>query len=151
MKYINSYMLLRHQLNRLKHFKDRTDHFAENYLPAAAEADGKIRMEENRIYIGLNDAETKKQKYDTEKYLEQLKQVCFSFHVPFSIGIDEGGYFHENGEYIEEKTLILTLIDAEKDIVREIAETLCRQFEQESVLITEDVVMGSFITVGRSL
>lgn len=59
-------------------------------------------------------------------------------------------YFHENGEYIEEKTLILTLIDAEKDIVRKIAETLCRQFEQESVLITEDVVMGSFITAGRS-
>lgn len=62
MKYINSYLLLRHQLNRLKHFKDRTDHFAENYHPAAAEDDGKIRMDENRIYIGLNDAEIKKAK-----------------------------------------------------------------------------------------
>ena len=77
--------------------------------------------------------------------MEQLKKLCFTYHVPFSVAIEEGGYFHENGEYVEEETLVLTLIDSEKDIIRKIAEDLRGLFNQESILVTEDHVRGCYI------
>lgn len=97
------------------------------------------------LYIGLNDAETKKQMFETEQYVEQLKKLCFTYHVPFSVAFEEGGYFHETGEYVEEKTLVLTLIDAEADMIRKIAKDLCGLFNQESVLVTEDQVKGTIL------
>lgn len=138
---LGDYMLLREQLFRQQKIGKLILHTLED----AADNNKMIQMTETRLYVGLNDAETKKQKLETEQYLEQLKKICFTYHVPFSVGIEEGGYFHENGEYVEEKTLVLTLIDIDKDNIRKIAEELCSLFHQESVLITEDVVRGSYI------
>ena len=107
--------------------------------------DGKLQMVETRLYIGLNNAETKKQIFETEQYAEQLKKLCFTYHVPFSVAFEEGGYYHENGEYVEEKTLVLTLIDVERDTIQKIAKDLCGMFNQESVLVTEDNVKGCYI------
>ena len=107
-----------------------------------------VRMEETRIYIGLNDADTRTQKYETEKYLGILKDVCRNYHVAFSVDIEEGGYYHEDGEYTEENSLVLILIDADKDIIKKIAEDLCSLFHQESVLVTENQVNGYFVVRG---
>lgn len=107
---------------------------------------GNIRMTESRIYVGLNDTDTREQKYETEKYVGILKHVCRSYHVAFSMDIEEGGYFHEDGEYTEEVSLVLILIDADRDIVREIAKDLCTFFHQESVLVTENQISGRFIS-----
>lgn len=87
----------------------------------------------------------KKQILDTEQYIEQLKKLCFTYHVPFSVAVEEGGYFHENGEYVEEKTLVLILIDEEKEIIQNIARDLRSLFNQESILVTEDGVRGCYI------
>ena len=97
-------------------------------------------MTETKIYIGLNDAESLKQEHDTIKYVSILKNVCRSYHVPFSCSVAQGGYFHEDGRYTQETTLILSLIDIESDTVNEIARDLCAFFRQESVLITENKV-----------
>ncbi len=105
----------------------------------------KTMMTETRIYVGLNDAETKKQIYETKKYLSLLKNVCKSYNVAFSVEVEEGGYFHNNGEYTEETSLVLILIDADKEVVKEIANDLCTFFNQESVLITENNIKGYFI------
>ena len=91
-------------------------------------------MTETKIYVGLNDAETRKQEFETAQYVSILKNVCKSYQVPFSFSFAEGGYIHEDGQYTEELTLVISLIDAE------IAEDLCVFFHQESVLITEDRV-----------
>ena len=77
------------------------------------------------------------QKFETSKYLSVLKNVCINYQVPFSVQLIEGGYIHESGEYTQENTLVLTLIDVDKPVVREIAQDLCTFFHQESVLITE--------------
>ncbi len=106
---------------------------------------GDVQMTETRIYIGLNDAEIRKQKFETGKYLGILKSVCRSYHVAFSVDVEEGGYFHEDGEYTEETSLVLILIDAERSTVQEIAKDLCAFFHQESVLVTEDRIIGYFI------
>ena len=102
-------------------------------------------MVETKIYIGLNDSETHEQKFDTEKYIQILKNVCKSYAVPFSFSVYEGGYMHENGEYTQETSLVISLIDAEKDLVGEIARDLCTFFHQESVLVTEDQVRAYFV------
>ena len=88
------------------------------------------------IYIGLNDGKTGQQKFDTKKYLSILKNVCHSFRVAFSVHRIEGGYFHENGTYVEETTLALMLMDVPQDTVTEIAKDLCAFFHQESVMVT---------------
>ena len=94
------------------------------------------QMNQITIYIGLNDAQTGLQKYDTEKYLSILKKVCYNYHLAFSVHRIEGGYFHENGTYVEETTLALLLLDTPKETVMEIARDLCAFFNQESVMVT---------------
>ena len=97
-------------------------------------------MKKTEIYIGLNDQETKTQKFETSKYVSILKNVCICYRVPFSFSLIEGGYIHENGAYTQETTLVLSLIGAERSVIEEIAKDLCAFFHQESVLITSGEV-----------
>ena len=97
-------------------------------------------MNKTDIYIGLNDLDTKTQKFENEKYISLLRKVCISYHVPFSFNLIEGGYIHESGEYTQENTLMLSLIGVEESTVKEIAQDLCVFFHQESVLVTSSEV-----------
>lgn len=102
-------------------------------------------MVESKIYIGLNDSAANTQLFENEKYIKVLRNVCYSYRVPFSFNVQEGGYIYENGEYAKETTLVLTLIDVEKAVVNDIARDLCAFFRQESVLITEGTVQAYYI------
>lgn len=110
------------------------------------ETDDIVLLTETRIYIGLNDATTKEQLFETEKYMDILKKVCQSYKVPFSVNTEEGGYYHEDGTYTEEKSFVLLLIGAERETVKDIARDLCTLFNQESVLVTENQIGGYFIS-----
>ena len=85
------------------------------------------------------------QMHDTDTYISILKNVCRSYQVAFSFSVVQGGYIHEDGQYTQENSLILSLIDADPVSVNEIAKDLCVFFHQESVLITEDNVRAYFI------
>lgn len=102
-------------------------------------------MTETKIYIGLNDSLTNQQEHNTEMYINVMKYVCKSHHVPFSFVITEGGFFHENGDYTQEQTLVLSLIDVDKDKAESIAKDLCAFFHQESVLMTESMVRAYYV------
>lgn len=110
----------------------------------------KVKMTETHIYIGLNDSETRKQIFDTKQYIDTLKKSCRNYHVAFSLDVEEGGYFHDDGEYTEETSLILTLIDADKKTVEKLAKRMCEMFHQESVLVTENDLTGRFIRSDES-
>jgi len=103
-------------------------------------------MVETRITVGLNDQYTKQQKFHESKYLATLKNICFNYHVAFSLRIENGGYFHENGEYTEETSLVLTLADADPAVAEEIARDLCVFFNQESVMVTKCQAETYFIS-----
>ena len=103
-------------------------------------------MKEIKIYVGLNDRETKEQKFTSDRYIKVLKEVCFNYHTPFSFVLHEGGYFHENGDYVQENTIVLSLIDVDMDVANEIAKDLCVFFNQESVLVTTGNVEKHFIS-----
>ncbi len=102
-------------------------------------------MVESKIYIGLHDSTTKTQLFESEKYIRVLRNVCHSYKVPFSFGVQEGGYIYESGEYAKETSLVLTLIDIEKSIVNDIAKDLCAFFRQESVLVTESRIQAYYV------
>ena len=93
-------------------------------------------MNQATIYIGLNDSETKVQKFSTEKYVSVLKHVCQNYHLAFTVHEIQGGYFHEDGTYTEETTLELMLLNISEETVIEIAKDLCAFFHQESVMVT---------------
>ena len=71
--------------------------------------------------------------------------VCYSYKVPFSFQVQEGGYIYESGEYARETSLVLTLIDVDKTVVNDIAKDLCAFFHQESVLVTESHLQAHFV------
>ena len=102
-------------------------------------------MTEIKIYVGLNDSETLEQKHETGRYVSVLQQVCRAYRVPFSFTLSEGGYFHDDGSYTRVKSLVLSLIDAEKETAKEIARDLCAFFHQESVLVTEGQVESWYV------
>ena len=103
-------------------------------------------MTEMQVYIGLNDSDTQKQMFHTGLYISVLKKVCYSFKVPFSFSVAEGGYFHENGDYVQEKTLVLTFYDVERETVDKLAGELCALFHQESVMVTESEASVRYIS-----
>ena len=88
------------------------------------------------VYIGLNDSETGVQKFESQKYVSVLKNVCRMYKVAFSVQEIKGGYFHEDGRYTEENSLKLTLVDVPEQTVTELAKDLCAFFHQESVMVT---------------
>ena len=102
-------------------------------------------MTETKIYVGMNDAVTMKQEHATETFSSVLKNVCRSYHVSFSFSLMEGGYVHEDGRYVQENSLVLQLIDADRSVVDEIAKDMCAFFHQESVLITEGEVRAYYV------
>lgn len=102
-------------------------------------------MVETKIYIGLNNLTTNTQLFENEKYIRILRNVCYSYKVPFSFTVQEGGYIYESGEYAQETSLVLTLIDVEKSVVNDIAKDLCAFFRQESVLVTESRIRSYFV------
>lgn len=104
-----------------------------------------INVKQSMIYIGLNDAVTHEQKFDTDTYISILKNVCKSYHAAFSMQVINGGYFHEDGSYVDENSLALTLLGIPDKTVEEIAKDLCAFFNQESVMVTKSEAEVCFI------
>lgn len=103
-------------------------------------------MKETKIYVGLNDAYEHEQLFETSKYIKVLRTVCKNYGVAFSVASIGGGYFHEDGTYVDENTLVLTLIDVDDSIITEIARDLCIFFRQESVMITKGEIETFFFS-----
>ena len=104
---------------------------------------GKVRQ--TQIYVGLNDSDTYQQKFETEKYVSILKKVCKGYRVAFSMSLINGGYFHDDGTYVEENSLMLTLLDVDEKTVEEIAKDLCAFFHQESVMVSTSEAEVRFV------
>lgn len=99
----------------------------------------------HKIYVGLNDSESKSQKYATEFFSKILCNVCKGYQVAFSVSELHGGYFHDDRTFVSENSLCLTLIGAEDYMADEIAKDLCAFFHQESVMVLRDTVDCRFV------
>ncbi|MBR2534010.1 MAG: hypothetical protein IKE50_04445 [Erysipelotrichaceae bacterium] len=103
------------------------------------------KVRQTQIYVGLNDSDTYRQKFETGKYVSILKRVCQGYHVAFSMSLINGGYFHDDGTYVEENSLMLTLLDVDEQTIEEIAKDLCAFFNQESVMVSTSEAEVHFV------
>ena len=103
------------------------------------------KVRQANVYIGLKDSEVYEQLFETEKYISILKNVCKAYRVAFSMNRINGGYFHEDGTYVEEESLVLTLLDVDEKTIEEISKDLCAFFNQESVMVTYTDAMIQFV------
>ncbi|MBQ1788290.1 MAG: hypothetical protein II004_05105 [Erysipelotrichaceae bacterium] len=103
------------------------------------------KVRQTQIYVGLNDSDTYQQKFETGKYVSILKRVCQGYHVAFSMSLINGGYFHDDGTYVEENSLMLTLLDVDEQTIEEIAKDLCAFFNQESVMVSTSEAEVRFV------
>ena len=107
--------------------------------------DGVRTVDRYQIYVGLNDKDILKQMFSTEQFCRIAKLVCRNYAGAYSMNVIQGGYIHENGDFTEENTIVLTLIDVTKEQVDEIAKDLCAFFRQESVMVNKDVISSYMV------
>ena len=98
------------------------------------------------ISVGLNDKDEKSQKVQTEKVLRLVTNCCRGYEMAFSSYLQDGGYLHDNGEYVLEKSVCIVLVEPEEQLVEEVARDLCAFLNQESVMVTVDEVACYFIS-----
>ena len=53
---------------------------------------------------------------------------------------------HEDGEYTEELSIVISMLNVKKELINGIAKDLCVLFHQESVMITEEHVRAYFVS-----
>ncbi len=105
-----------------------------------------MKAERFQIYIGHNDQDEKVQVHSADQFRKIVKNVCRGYKVAFSVGFINGGYFHEDGTYVEEDSDVLTLLGVTEDEAREIAKDLCAFLNQESVMLVKDMVEYDFVS-----
>ena len=105
------------------------------------------KLTQTQVYVGLNDSETRRQTHETDHCVALLKRVCVSYGLPFSLDVVNGGYMHDDGEYTEENTIVLTFINVGQETIDEMARDLCSLFHQESVLVTTSPVVARSVRV----
>lgn len=102
-------------------------------------------MKTYQIALGLNDRETKVQKYSTlEAYKIVTNLICAKFGGG-SVFEGRGVYTHENGQIISETTLFIMIAGAERSAVMAFCAELREMFNQESVMLSERDEITSFI------
>ena len=89
------------------------------------------------IIIGLKDKDTYHQMLPTSKFVEIVTSVCKKNNIGFSMHVMDGGYIHNNGTYILENSLNISLVYITKRQALKIASILKELFNQETVIVLE--------------
>lgn len=101
------------------------------------------------IHIGMNDKNAYEQIIDTDAVVRIIKSVCNGYGVLFSTYLQQGGYIHSDGNYIQEKSAAIKLIGISEDDVNNVAADLCCFLNQETELIEKRTC--SYYTVSETL
>lgn len=102
-------------------------------------------MNKFTIYLGLNDKDTKLQKYDIIEAYKIVTNFLSKKVDGATIYHAQGVYYHTNGDPVIETTLRIELIDVERRDVQEIVSNLKVLFNQESVLLQTENVNCRFV------
>ena len=103
------------------------------------------RKKRYSIFVGLNDKDEKIQKIQTEKIIRLVTNCCKGYSMAYSAFMQEGGYIHDSGDYVLEKSVCIVFIDPDERLVEEVGKDLCAFLNQESVMVTVDEVECYYI------
>ena len=102
-------------------------------------------MQKYTLYLGLNDKDTKKQEIATLEAYKITTNLLTSYTDGATIFEANGIYKHNDGNITIEKTLKIELLFVEKTTVLKIIDELKRIFNQEAIVLQEDLIQSELI------
>lgn len=99
------------------------------------------------IYLGCRDKTTRQEKISREYLEEILNPIFVRNKVGFSITKQAGGYIHEDGKYIIEESIKITLIGhiLKRNIDKFVAILKDKINQEHILLVKKEVVMDYLI------
>lgn len=99
-----------------------------------------------KIYLGLNDKDTKQQEITIDQAVEVITKLLKDFKIEGATIIPATGYYtHNDGTIILEQSLIIELLFQDDETIKTIATALKLMFNQESVMTTKIKTATEFI------
>lgn len=87
-----------------------------------------------KVYLGLNDQETKKQEIDTETAMIKVSEYLADHFEGTTVYNGIGVYKHNDGTIVRENSLIIELVYVEDQDVDKMINQFRVVFNQESVM-----------------
>lgn len=87
------------------------------------------------LTLGLNDKDTKLQKFDTITSYKIVEIILKKQTDGYTIYETKGGYKHDDGTFVQETSLRIELLFMTLPQVKAIADNLKRFFNQETIAI----------------
>ena len=85
------------------------------------------------LTIGLNDQHTKTQKYDTITAYKMIENILTEYTTGYTIYETYGGYKHDDGTFISEKSIRVELMFISQALVFIIANKIKETLNQETI------------------
>ena len=103
-------------------------------------------MQKHILTIGLNDKDTKQQKYDIITCYKLVENVLRQHTDGYTIYQTNGGYKHDNGEFVQEISLRVELMFIEKKKVIEIANII-----KSPIVLNQESIAYEIVTSNSEL
>lgn len=103
------------------------------------------RLTKYTLFVGLNDKDTKQQKLTSVEAYKVVETVCNDICNGATISEAVGIYKHNDGTVVIENSLRVELMYTTKDAVLEVIKMLKIALNQESIMMTEDVINMQYV------
>lgn len=98
-----------------------------------------------KMYIGLNDKDVKKQIIPTDEAVEKVNGFLNGIKQDCTLYTGNGLYTHENGERVNEETLILEFMFTGYERIVQIASALKEMLNQEAIALQVLEIDGAML------
>ena len=96
------------------------------------------------LCCGLNDKAARVQFISTLDAFRVASSICARIAGGATITEGRGVYTHEDGEIIQETTLVIQLFGASEDVARAVADALKTALNQESIAVEKVCTVSAF-------
>lgn len=97
------------------------------------------------LNIGLNDKDTKQQKYDIITSYKIIEDILQQYTDGYTIYETHGGFRHADKHFVQEKSLTVILYDTSDMMIKILVEEIKQILNQESVAVTLEQVNTRFM------
>lgn len=92
------------------------------------------------LTIGLNDKDTKIQKYDIITSYKLVEDILKQYTDGYTIYEAKGGYKHDDGYFVQENSLVVMLLFVNEMLVRVVCNKIKEVLNQESIAVCKETI-----------
>lgn len=104
-------------------------------------------MKSFTVMVGLFDRNSKQQEITTIDAYKVVAREIIHYCGGGTIQESKGIYTHDNGEVVVEPSLVISILDTEREQVMEFVQRVGEILNQESILVQENLVSGEFVAI----